>query len=623
MALNEADTAAGPTQGLREAVEALADGLALFDREDRLVFCNARFASFSEGLADLLRPGLPWSIFVEENRRRLKTDALDQIEAHLQIGSSEPFAVDADLPSGLSVRIGVQPTASDGFVLTMRDITETRRLAVAQLESEAALATFIQAAPVNMLVYDLHSEHILHWTPAWEAIFGQPQGVRSIWVDPAGRADYLTEIMASGAVDGLEAAFRRKDGTIFPGRLQARMVVSGPQRIAIVVIHDLTQLYEQRDELERQKEAAFQVEKLSALGQLLAGVAHELNNPLSVLVGQALLLQEEVDDPQALRRIEMVSASAERCAKIVKTFLAMARQKPASLAAEDLNAIIRAAVEVGGYGLRRAGASIDLELADGLRPVFADTDQIVQVLVNLLLNAEHALRDRQGARVVLRSSADRNGAFGVVTVSDNGPGVPDAVRGRIFEPFFTTKKLGEGTGIGLALSHRVAESHGGRLALAQSDGGAEFVLSLPFAPGQARGLEKAGKRNAATPLTVLLVEDDANVAEMIADILRRDGMLVTTCEQAEAAWDKLSGAADFDVILSDLRMPGMGGRAFYDKLKMFFPALSRRVIFLTGDTMGEDAAAVARETERPMLEKPVAPQDLCAAVRRIAAGTRR
>ena len=223
-----------------------------------------------------------------------------------------------------------------------------------------------------------------------------------------------------------------------------------------------------------------QSEKLSALGELLAGVAHELNNPLSVVVGHALMLQEEVTDERLTRRAEKIGSAAERCASIVKTFLAMARQRPAQLEQVSVNGLMETAITVVGYGLQSQGTRIEQELDTDLPMVLADGDQITQVLSNLIVNAEHALASQgEAGCVTLRSFLSADGREVVIEVADNGPGIPPEIRERIFEPFFTTKSIGTGTGIGLAFCHRIIETHGGRIAAEESPGGgASFKVSL-------------------------------------------------------------------------------------------------------------------------------------------------
>jgi signal transduction histidine kinase len=249
----------------------------------------------------------------------------------------------------------------------------------------------------------------------------------------------------------------------------------------VLTWRDITQQRAMEKELNAQREAMLQSEKLNALGQLLAGVAHELNNPLSVVVGHAMMLRDELQDEDALDSVDRISRSAERCVKIVKTFLAMARREETRLVQTSINDVVELSMDIAAYTLRKNGVTVDRVLADELPDVMADEDQLAQVLVNLMINAEQACSDHTDTPTVqLSTRYDPVSKQVQALVSDNGPGVPEDLTARIFEPFFSTKAIGKGTGIGLSLCHRIAESHSGSIALADSElGGAAFVLSLP------------------------------------------------------------------------------------------------------------------------------------------------
>ncbi|MCG8441520.1 MAG: ATP-binding protein, partial [Caulobacterales bacterium] len=306
---------------------------------------------------------------------------------------------------------------------------------------------------------------------------------------------------------------------------------------------------------------------------------------------------------------------AERCSKIVKTFLAMARQRPATLEQVDVNAVLETALDVAGYSLRSTGAAVIANLAEDLPPVNADADQLAQVFANLIVNAEHALADLGAEGILTLTTRLAAGGKEIeITVADNGPGVPDTIRARIFEPFFTTKGVGEGTGVGLAFCHRIIESHDGRItADTAPGGGARFTIRLAVAerdgaePGEAR--DGAGHARGRA----LIVDDEPDVAELIAQVLAADGFEVETAGSAEAALTLLPGR--FDLIISDLNMPGLGGRAILAKVREAWPSLEPRLGFISGDTMSPGVGEFLRGSGRPYLEKPAVPAD----IRRLAA----
>jgi CheY-like chemotaxis protein len=198
-----------------------------------------------------------------------------------------------------------------------------------------------------------------------------------------------------------------------------------------------------------------------------------------------------------------------------------------------------------------------------------------------------------------------------ITIQDNGPGIPAAIRPRIFEPFFTTKEVGEGTGIGLAFCHRIILSHGGQIRLDQTDGsGTCFRITLPSALGQ-RSEQDEPTQPVSTPEShrALIVDDEVEVGELNAEILRKEGFEVDFVTSGEEAISRL-GSINYDVFLSDLNMPGVDGRQIYDALVTHFPKMLNRTAYITGDTMGQSSLGLLRESGLPYLEKPVSPAEL-------------
>jgi signal transduction histidine kinase/CheY-like chemotaxis protein len=360
-------------------------------------------------------------------------------------------------------------------------------------------------------------------------------------------------------------------------------------------------------ELARSREQLHQAEKLSALGSLLAGVSHELNNPLTIVTTQASLLEEETEGTPLAARAEKVRRAAERCSRIVQTFLAMARQKRPERRSVDAVEVARAALELTDYSLRTTGIEVSFEAAPALPPISADPDQLHQVLVNLIVNAQHALQEHAGARrLTVRVAAGETADEVRMEVVDSGPGIPDSLRRRIFEPFFTTKPQGVGTGVGLSFSLGLIEAHGGRLELVDAPGGgACFRITLGAAPEEeAAPPEAVPIRVAATGVgSALVVDDEPEVAEVLGLFASRAGYDVeTACNGVEAK--ALLAARDFDVILSDLRMPQLDGPALHDWIAAEKPHLLGRIGFVTGDTLGQTAAGFIARTGCPVLEKP-------------------
>jgi PAS domain S-box-containing protein len=393
----------------------------------------------------------------------------------------------------------------------------------------------------------------------------------------------------------------------------------------VINARDISEAKLAEAEIARQRDNLHQREKLAAMGSLLAGVAHELNNPLSIVVGRATMLQEEAADEATRSTADRIRAAAERCARIVRTFLAMARQRKLESGAVHINPVITDCVEMLGYGLRTAGVTVETQLAADLPPVAGNADQLHQVFLNLIVNAQQAMENQPLPRR-LRISSDRQADRVRILIADNGPGIQPAIRSRIFDPYFTTKPAGGGTGVGLAVSLGIVESHHGSLTVdCPPEGGATFQVLLPIQvpDGQAHhpqpvepDLDLAGGPR------LLIVDDEPEVGELLADILRGEDSRIDIAATGQAALQLLE-QGEYDAILTDLRMPEMDGPELYRRIEQRWPQRARQVVFITGDALSPTVQTFLAGTGQPYLEKPFVPADVRGVVREILAATLR
>jgi signal transduction histidine kinase len=359
--------------------------------------------------------------------------------------------------------------------------------------------------------------------------------------------------------------------------------------------------------------------KLATMGNLLAGVAHELNSPLSVILGQVGLFSQTGVDPKARARVKDIGEAAERCVRIVRSFLTMARRHPPERGHVSLNDLLREAVELLSFELRIANIEIVYDLERDLPLVWADGHQLRQVIVNLVTNARQAVQDSAPPRQLrLATRYDERRSSVGIEVADSGPGIPAEVRARVFEPFFTTKPDGEGTGLGLALVRGIVEGHGGTIEIESAPGeGARFIISLPLgAPPESQ--EESGELQAAGPVvgkSILIVDDEPAVASLLAEALSRDGYKVDMAANGAVAL-RMLGARDYDLIISDSGMPELNGRELYREIERREPRLSRRFVFVTGDILNPRTRAFLAETGAPQLEKPFTVESVKRVVRR-------
>jgi PAS domain S-box-containing protein len=527
-----------------------------------------------------------------------------------------------------------------GWVGAVTEVFSTQRtLQQRERAHEAFKSAMVDHAPVAIITTggSAGEGRIADFNPAAEQMFGVAR--------EAALGRELAEVVLPESArgerrrlgygqTGVPTTGRHASGREFPMRLISFRVQIDGQPFDTAFITDLSAERQASAQIERQREALRQSEKLSAMGTLLAGVAHELNNPLAIVMGRASLLEEKVNsagaDPLLEDDARRIREAAERCGRIVRTFLNMARQKPPERHAVALNDIVQAAADMLGYTMRSHGIDVKLQLAGGMPVVQADADQLGQVALNLMVNAQQAMASVAGfdgprqltvsTGVELQRAGQPQREPRVwLRVADTGPGVPAAVRERLFEPFFTTKAAGFGTGLGLSVSRSIVREHGGELMLELRDGpGASFRLSLPISG-------EAAPVSAPLPLDttsgdlqarVLVVDDEAEIADLMRQVLEGAGYDVATAESGAVALELLEEAR-FDAIVSDVRMPDIDGAALWRTVRELHPVLARRMLFVTGDTLSLEARQVLEISGCPSLDKPFVNADLLAALRAV------
>jgi CheY-like chemotaxis protein len=274
------------------------------------------------------------------------------------------------------------------------------------------------------------------------------------------------------------------------------------------------------------------------------------------------------------------------------------------------------------YDQRLTNIGVLDALAAGLPPVFADGHQVQQVLLNLMINAEQAMLSAHGrGLIVVRTWHDDERGLVILEINDDGPGIPDEVQPKIFDPFFTTKEVGKGTGLGLTVAYAIVQEHGGRIRIeSRPGGGASFFVELPITgarqapPPQRTRAAKAAPSAARTSASILVVEDETQLANAVVEALEDAGYTVEHAADGEAALARIETRAP-DLIVCDLKMPRLDGKAFFRKLEATSPTLRRRVIFVTGDVAGTDAEQFLNESGCRWLAKPFRLGDLVQAVK--------
>jgi two-component system NtrC family sensor kinase len=369
--------------------------------------------------------------------------------------------------------------------------------------------------------------------------------------------------------------------------------------------------------LKKTQAQLIQSEKLSAVGQFVAGIAHELNNPLTVVIGFSDLLLSTEMDPKHKDHLERISKSATRCHKIVNSLLGFSRQHEPERKPVRLNALVDAVVEIVAYDLRTSNIALVKEYQPDLPPISGDFHQLQQVVLNIISNARQATEAfRRDGQIVLRTG--RTDTHVWLRIKDNGPGMSREILNRIFDPFFTTKPQGKGTGLGLSLSYGIMQEHKGRIHAESEPGvGTEFILELPIADPAGASPPRPDStpplKTKTRSLHVLVVDDEESILHLIREILHSDGCQVTTASSGQDAFE-LIRQNRYDVIISDWKMPGLNGINLYQQLLVQDPAAAKKMLFMTGDVIKESFQDFLRQHARTCLSKPFALREFHSAI---------
>ncbi len=458
------------------------------------------------------------------------------------------------------------------------------------------------------------------------------------FVDTQARTSFIQQLTRDGSTQDYLLRLRRADNSAMWVEVTARAEAMPGDASAVppdgslrveAVMRDVSERKKLEDQARNLYHQLLQAEKLAALGQTMSGVAHELNNPLATVLACAERLTGKPLDDTTRRDLDAIHNAAERAARIVRNLQTFARKRHTTRTMVDLNHVVRDTLALRAYEQRVANVVILEALASGLPPVFADPHQIQQVLLNLIINAEQAMISAHGrGTLILRSWHEPESDCVRLEVSDDGPGIPADVQAKIFDPFFTTKEVGKGTGLGLTVAYAIAQEHGGSLSVAPIAGGtgrgAAFTLELPVggtnlrmsAPIPARPAPEVPKGTRA-----LVVEDEVALGTAVADALGDAGFVVDRATNGEDALTLINNQPGqaYDLIICDLKMPKLDGPSLFRRLAVMRPALTKRIVFVTGDVAGTEAERFLEECGCRWLAKPFRLRDLVRVARETVA----
>jgi len=496
--------------------------------------------------------------------------------------------IGATLYVSLRIRAHVADTVAVARVASPQGGGELAKLedSAAQLREYTRVLILLLAASGLYAVLLIRIARKMHREHLWEPL-GQLHEM--VWQVRRGNLNVSAPIPRSLEVGPLVESFLRLTTEV------REMRESLEQKVA-----------ERTAELEAAQKQLLQAAKLSAMGQLVSGVAHEVNNPLTSILGfSEILLGNPKLTSQARAQLETVRDEALRLKKVVAGLSTFARRGPQRTEQLDVRRALDKLVELRKYQLTAEGIRLHVERPEQATWVDGDSDQLLQVLFNLVLNAEQAIQEaRETGDIWLGCEAVKHEVH--ITVRDNGTGMKPEVIERIFEPFFTTKPVGQGTGLGLSISHGIVAQHHGRFVVGSTPGeGTTICVVLPrietpprehpSAPEAAQPAEPTGGR-------ALIIDDEAQIVALVQHALEARGWSTVTVTDSTAVESLLDGTA-YDVVICDLKMPGKSGFDILNLLRKKRPELARRFLLMTGD-LGDTDKKRLLEAHVAVLRKP-------------------
>ncbi len=375
--------------------------------------------------------------------------------------------------------------------------------------------------------------------------------------------------------------------------------------------------------LKHTQDHLIQTEKLTAVGEMIGGVAHELNNPLTAILGYAQLIQS-LDGPAEFKEFAShIRGETERCKKIVENFLSLARRNGSAKTACDVNELIMMILNLKKHSLNEHGIEVSTDLDPQLPPIVADPHRLRQVLVNIITNADQAIQQTDGERLLtIVTSSD--GLAVRIRFTDSGPGIPAEILPRIFDPFFTTKDIGNGSGLGLSICYGIVREHGGTISVESEPGhGSSFTVELP-AKVEAANESKGPSEPAVAPESsssrqrILVVDDEERILSLFARFLASEGYRTDVARNGAEALTHVRGQS-YGAVILDVNLGAEDGRELYRGLVEIQPALQNRVLFISGDLESPPIAEFLEKTGHPCIAKPFQLDEVKAALARLVA----
>ena len=619
-----------------ELFESLQEGIYIVTPDDHLIDVNPALVRMLgyDSKDELLSRSFA-DILPDEGQRNILRQ---QVDIQLKPQSREITLTRKDGTQVVCLNTGGAVRDTSGRVVryhgSLMDVTERREIERRLHQQQEFARRLVDSFPDLIFVLDISGRYTFV-SPRVKEVLGYEAeevallelGGRTHSEDRPAVLSLFSEIVAGRQTFGsLEIRVRNKHGEWRRLRCHFSPFFDESGKIEGVIVsgRDVT-------DLKRLEEQLIQAEKLAAMGQMLAGVAHELNNPLTAILGVTELLGERAGfEPDTKRQIDLTHRQARRAARIVQNLLEFSRPAAPQKKAVDVNSLIERTLQLHEHSLRRNNIEVDFQPQNDLPPVIGDANQLVQVFLNLITNAEYAIREvREKGRIQIRIG--RMESHISCTVQDDGVGIPAESLPRLFDPFYTTKRPGGGTGLGLSICLSIIREHGGSIEVdTLPAGGSAFTVYLPLAAEQeavateSGGLSSESVRaavDASRGRSVLVLDDEESIRALLKEGLSAQGVLVDCASNVQQARE-LVAAQSYDVLLCDLNLAAGGdaphGRDAVNQILAVSRAPKPEVLFMTGDLV-EPGAGAPGEPRR--LQKPFRISDVLTALREIFTAT--
>jgi len=487
-------------------------------------------------------------------------------------------------------------------------------------EHVSELANITTNAPLAIVGTDNNSI-ITSWNKGAETIFGYKSeeiiGKSSQILIPDDLKIQRNELLSEALRKGILEEINTERITVAGTRIHVKITytVIKDEKGKIIGLAHIIRNIEKEIELQRQ---LIQSEKLSTMGQLVSGVAHELNNPLTGIIGFSELLMLEADK-SIYKDLKRIQEEAARARRIVQNLLSFARMHKPEKTKIDINGIIKNVLELKSYEMRVDNIEIKCNLDQNLPVTMGDPHQLQQVFLNIINNAHQAVTSASRSGVMNIKTYKKEASI-IIEFSDTGPGISKENLTRIFDPFFTTKEVGKGTGLGLSLSYGIIKDHGGTIHAVSEEGqGAIFTIALPIIENNivfpVRNIP--GLNQNIRDFDILVIDDEDTVLQLFDETLTREGNRVELARDGQSALEKISNKGYFDIIICDVKMPSMNGRELFELLKEQKPELAENFIFMSGAINKLESLNFFNHEVNPFLEKPFSINEALRAISRL------